>query len=145
MYRHGLASWANLDSGRELAADPHFGREIGALFHNDDLDGFSDAIVVADIADEQTVDVGATRADRKIFGVLWLESITKTLRMLRPIGICYEEPSIASESLMIHAVRNFLEIASPLASSISFSSKPTSGRLAPLTVGRCVGLKAEQG
>ena len=39
----------------------------------------------------------------------------------------------------------FLDIASPLASSISFSSKPTSCRLSPLTIGTCVGLKAEQG
>ena len=101
MYRHrlGIVGRIRIPDANSIS-DPHFGREIGALFHDMISMVLSDAIVIANIADKQTVDAGATRADRKIFRVLWLESRHKDFAHVAAHQFVMKNRPVASESLM---------------------------------------------
>jgi uncharacterized protein len=146
MYRHRLRIvWHVWISGANSISDPHFGWKLRAFFDNNDFNILSDAIVITDIADKQTVGRCIARPDGEIFGIPRFKSRHVDCSRVAARQVCYEKPAgIVRIVDVVQPVWNFSGYRQA-ARFINFLLKQTYRcRFAPLASKRRDALKDEE-
>ena len=147
MYGHRLGIvWNVWIPHANSISDLYFSWKIGVLFNNNDLNFFSDAIVISNIADKQAVGRRVTRPDGKIFSILWLKSRHIDCARVAAHAVCYEKPPSNVRVVdVIQPVRNPSGYRDATRFINLLLEQTYLRRFSPLTGKRRVGLKAEQG